>query len=208
MSGGLSALRRLRERSPARIETEERCQLCASPLAETHAHVVRLEARALLCTCEPCSILFGQKGAGGGKYRAVPRRYLHQPVALSPADWEALQIPVRLAFLFRNSALGHVVAFYPSPAGATESLLSLQGWMDLEARAPVLGQMEPDVEALLVRGEPNGDRLETFLVPIDACYELTGRVRRLWRGFDGGDEARSDLAAFFASIRARCEGRG
>ncbi|HET6982341.1 MAG TPA: DUF5947 family protein, partial [Myxococcaceae bacterium] len=71
--------------------------------------------------------------------------------------------------------------------------------------APLLGAMEPDVEALLVRGEPHGERLETFLVPIDACYELTGRVRRLWRGFDGGDEARAELARFFSALRARCE---
>jgi hypothetical protein len=206
VSGGLGALRRLREKPP--VDVQDRCQLCAAPLSEAHAHLVRLDPRALLCTCEPCSVLFGRSGSGGGKYRAVPRRYLHQPVQISPADWEALQIPVRLAFLFRNSALGQMVAFYPSPAGATESLLSLDGWRELEARAPVLGRMEPDVEALLVRGEPHGERLETFLVPIDACYELTGRMRRLWRGFDGGDEARSELATFFASLRARSGASG
>ena len=27
---------------------------------------------------------------------------------------------------------------------------------------------------------------ECFIVPIDACYELVGHLRRLWRGFDGG----------------------
>ena len=204
MSGGLGALRRLRERAP-RKEPEERCQLCATALTEPHAHLVRLDTRALLCTCPPCSVLFGQAGAGGGKFRAVPRRYLHQPVQLSIADWEALQIPVRMAFLFHNSTLGKLVAFYPSPAGATESLLSLDAWKDIQDRSTVLAGMEPDVEALLVRGEPHGDRLETFLVPIDACYELTGRVRRLWRGFDGGDEARSELAEFFTTLRTRCE---
>lgn len=200
---GLGSLRRLRHRP--RPEPEERCQLCAAPLGELHAHLVMLETRALLCTCPPCHLLFGQKGAGGGKYRAVPRRYRYQPVQLSPADWEALQIPVRMAFLFRNSTLGKTVAFYPSPAGATESLLALEPWKEIEARSPALQGMEPDVEALLVRGDPHGERLETFLVPIDACYELTGRVRRMWRGFDGGEEARSELARFFAGLRERCE---
>jgi len=203
VSSGLGTLRRLRERR--RGEPEERCQLCATPLGEKHPHLVRLDTRALLCACPPCSVLFGQKGAAGGKYRAVPQRYLHQPVTLSVADWETLQIPVRLAFLFRNSVAGKIVAFYPSPAGATESLLSLDAWKEIESRGPLLAQMEPDVEALLVRGDPHGERLETFLVPIDACYELTGRVRRLWRGFDGGDEARTELAEFFAQLRARCE---
>ena len=98
-----------------------------------------------------------------------------------------------------------MVAFYPSPAGATESLLALEAWKEIEARSPALEAMEPDVEALLVRGDADGERLETFLVPIDTCYELTGRVRRLWRGFDGGDEARGELARFFADLRGRCE---
>ena len=204
MSGGLASLRRLRERRLT-ADPEERCQLCASPIDETHPHLVRLDTRALLCCCPACHLLFGQKGAGGGKFRAVPQRYLHQPVQLSLADWEALQIPVRMAFLFHNSTLGKIVAFYPSPAGATESLLSLEAWREVEARAPLVAEMEPDVEALLVRGEPHGERLETFLVPIDTCYELTGRVRRLWRGFDGGDEARAELARFFAALRTRCE---
>lgn len=204
---GVAALRRLGQRR-ARLEREERCQLCASPLGEAHGHLVRVDTRALLCTCPPCHLLFGQKGAGGGKYRAVPRRYVHEPAQISPADWEALQIPVRMAFLFRNSSLGRTVAFYPSPAGATESLLALEAWREIEARSPALESMEPDVEALLVRGEPHGERLETFLVPIDTCYELTGRVRRLWRGFDGGDEARDELGRFFADLRARCEARG
>lgn len=201
---GVAALRRLGQRR-ARVEPEERCQLCAAPLGEAHAHLVRLDTRALLCTCPPCHLLFGQKGAGGGKYRGVPRRYVHEPVLISPVDWEALQIPVRMAFLFHNSSLGRMVAFYPSPAGATESLLALEAWREIEARSPALEAMEPDVEALLVRGDPHGERLETFLVPIDTCYELTGRVRRLWRGFDGGDEARDELARFFADLRARCE---
>ena len=131
---GLAALRRLRQRRP-RTEAEERCQLCAAPLGETHAHLVVVDTRALLCTCPPCHLLFGQKGAGGGKYRGVPQRYLHEPVQISPADWEALQIPVRMAFLFRNSSLGRMVAFYPSPAGATESLSRARG-LEGDRRGP------------------------------------------------------------------------
>lgn len=202
MSGGLASLRRLRERRPA-ASPEERCQLCASPIDETHPHLVRLDTRALLCSCPACHLLFGQKGAGGGKFRAVPQRYVHQPVQLSLADWEALQIPVRMAFLFRNSTLGKIVAFYPSPAGATESLLSLEAWQEVEARAPLLGAMEPDVEALLVRGEPHGERLETFLVPIDACYELVGLVRANWMGLQGGAQVWERIDEFFADCTER-----
>ena len=33
-------------------------------------------------------------------------------------------------------------------------------------------------------------------MPIDACYELAGRMRLQWRGFDGGAEARASIADF------------
>ena len=41
--------------------------------------------------------------------------------------WAAFQIPIGLAFLLRSSVTGAVVALYPSPAGATESELELDG---------------------------------------------------------------------------------
>jgi hypothetical protein len=41
------------------------------------------------------------------------------------------------------------------------------------------------------------------VVPIDACYELVGHLRRLWRGFDGGTEANAKLDSFFDNVRAR-----
>ena len=40
-------------------------------------------------------------------------------------------------------------------------------------------------------------------MPIDACYELVGELRRLWKGFDGGTEARDAMDAFFARLRER-----
>jgi hypothetical protein len=59
----------------------------------------------------------------------------------------------------------------------------------------------PDVEALLVNRTEAGP--ECFLVPIDACYELVGRVRRGWKGFDGGTEVWQDIGAFFDGLRER-----
>ena len=44
------------------------------------------------------------------------------------------------------------------------------------------------------------------LVPIDRCYELVGALRTAWRGFDGGQEARALLDAFFADL-ARAQHR-
>ena len=72
------------------------------------------------------------------------------------------------------------------------------------ARAdPRVGLLADDVEALLVR-VPESARIgqpQSYLVPIDACYEFVGRLRMLWRGFDGGQEAREFIDGFFAADR-------
>jgi hypothetical protein len=105
-----------------------------------------------------------------------------------------------MAFFFFNSMLGRIVAQYPSPAGATESLLDLSAWDAVTEASPLAREMVPDVEALIVRRSREGN--ESYLVPIDVCYELVGRIRMHWTGFDGGEEARQDITGFFARVRA------
>jgi hypothetical protein len=179
------------------------CELCASPIADAHGHLVDLQQRSLLCCCRPCTLLFTADGAGAGRYRAVPDRVLRDPdQQLTDAQWERLQVPVGMAFFFRNSATGDLTAFYPSPAGATESELPLDTWQDGLGRGRLAALMEPDVEAILVRRSDVG-RLDCYLVPIDACYELVGLVRLTWKGFDGGAEAHAAIDGFFARLLVR-----
>ena len=141
----------------------------------------------------------------GQRFRAAPDRWLNDPAfVIDDARWSALGVPVRLAFFLRHGDGGHWAALYPGPAGATESTLPLDAWNDLCAATPLCAAVEPDVEALLVAGDGHG-RYDCFLVPISACYELVGRVKRCWRGFDGGDEARRAVADFFERARARAE---
>jgi hypothetical protein len=205
MNDPLSVLQRFKEIQPRPVvRAGERCELCTEPIADEHGHLVDLEARTLLCACRGCYLLFSSEGAGGGHFTAVPDRYVAFPdFELSPQQWDSLQIPVSVAFFFVNSSLDRVAAFYPGPAGATESLLPLETWEELVASNPVLATMQPDVEAFLVRSDPGRDGNECFIVPIDSCYELVGQLRRLWRGFDGGREARDELDAFFGRVRAR-----
>lgn len=201
-----TGLRRFRE---PRAPDVARCELCAEPLgAADHGHVVNTESRALLCACGGCFLLFTQDAGTERRFRAVPRRYLYSPsFRLSAADWEELQIPVRTAFFFRNSALGQVAAFYPSPGGATESLLPLDTWDRVLAANPELPAALPDVEAHLVDRRRDGG-FACHLVPIDACYELVGLVRLRWKGFDGGQEAWEAIDGFFAELRRRAETGG
>lgn len=171
--------------------------MCGGPIASEHGHVVDLHNRALLCTCRPCGLLFTRPESGGGRFRAVPERYLTDPAhPLSVAEWEQLGIPVRAAFFLRGAEGTN--AFYPSPAGATECELDLREWAELSESHPLLATAEQDVEAILIRaGE---DAVECYLVPIDECYLLVGIVRQYWSGFDGGPEAREHIDAFFARI--------
>ncbi|MFF8357995.1 DUF5947 family protein, partial [Streptomyces chartreusis] len=165
-------------------------------------HLVDTEQRALVCACGACALLMQQPGAAAGRVRAVPARYLTDPGhRLDERAWEALRIPVGVVFFFRNAALDRLVALYPSPAGATESELEPAAFDEVLGGSRLAALLEPDVEALLLRRD--GDTFECHLVPIDVCYELVGRMRLLWQGFDGGAEARAALDAFFDDVRSR-----
>lgn len=175
----------------------ERCEMCATPVPHEHPHLVHVTDRRLLCTCGPCGFLFDNPGAGAGDYRRVPDRYLVDPgFRLSDGQWDEMQIPVGMAFFLHNSARDAMVACYPSPAGATESELPSDRWSRV---IPLVAELVPDVEAILVRRDPP----TCLLVPIDACYRLVGLVRLHWRGFDGGGEARAAIDGFFDEVTAR-----
>lgn len=197
-----SVLERLARRAP-RSRAGERCEMCATPIADEHVHVVDVHARGLLCVCRPCYLLFTPEGAGHDHYRAVPDRVLALGRdTIVPQLWDRLEIPVSVAFFFHNSPLGRVVGLYPGPGGATESELSLAAWDELREVAEPLSQMEPDVEALLVRSEPTG-ATEAYLVPIDTCYDLTGRLRAEWQGIEGGAAVGRILDDTFAELAGR-----
>jgi hypothetical protein len=204
MTSPYDVLARIRSDRAAPEPAGERCEMCSETIPDEHQHVVNVAARQLMCACRACYLLFTDHTAEL-RYRAVPDRYLSFPdFALDRRAWEALQIPVGVAFFFTNSALGRTVAFYPGPAGATESELDLDAWKAIGGADPRVALLTDDVEALLVRvpDTENADP-QSYLVPIDACYEFVGRLRMLWRGFDGGQEARAFIDDFFSRVAAR-----
>jgi hypothetical protein len=179
----------------------ERCELCTTRLAQEHSHLLERSTRQILCSCEPCAVLFS--GQNSSRYLRIPRRpQLLVDFQMSDLEWEGLMLPINLAFFYRDAAAERVVAMYPSPAGATESLLSFESWVDIVARNPKLRTMEPDVQALLVNRM--GASKDYFLVPIDECYRLVGLIRTHWRGLSGGNEVWKQMREFFSDLKRRC----
>ena len=126
------------------------CDMCAEPITSDHRHVVDIQSRQLMCTCRGCGCcsLPRRRTSAIAQCRTVICRF---PTLSSPKPAGTLDIPVGLAFFFSSSVLGRVVAFYPGPAGVTESELGLAAWTEVLEANPELGVLSDDVEALLVR---------------------------------------------------------
>ena len=180
----------------------ERCALCSAPLAERHPHLVEPAERRLICACDGCALLFD--GPGSKRYRRVPRRVRSLPDLVMPErSWDALQLPINLAFFFRSTPADRVVALYPSPAGATESPVAAEAWDALLVDNPKLRDLEPDVEGLLVNRI--GEARDHYRAGIDHCYRLVGLIRRHWRGFSGGAMVWGQIAGFFDELREQAD---
>ncbi len=142
---GFEVLRRFaKRRTPV-----ERCDLCGVEVAPIHDHLIDPAERRLACACGACAVLFSAQA--GTRYKRVPHDVIAlDELTISASQWEALRLPIDLAFFYDSTPQGRVVACYPSPAGATESLLELESWEEIRGEHPVLHDLQPDVQALLV----------------------------------------------------------
>ena len=176
----------------------ERCDLCSLELAPEHPHLIDPKTRQISCACDPCAILFSDQS--DKKFRRVPRQAKYLPdFQMSDLQWNSLMLPIQLAFFFKSSTDEKVIALYPSPAGAMESLLTLESWEEIENENPILQKMEADVEALLVnRVKENRDY---FIAPIDQCFKLVGLLRSKWTGLSGGTETWEEIGKFFDELK-------
>jgi len=107
-------------------------------------------------------------------------------------------LPIEMAFFQNNTIAGRVIAYYPSPAGCTESLLDLSAWGDIVSANPILAELAPDIETLLVNR--TGALPDYYVAPIDQCYKLAGIIRVHWQGLSGGEMVWEKIAEFFESL--------
>ena len=166
------------------------CELCSAGTGERHPHLFEVESRTVVCACAACATLLE---GGARRFRPIPQR-ARAVGRIDDAVWEALALPVHLVFFVRSSTAERVIALYPSPAGATESLLPLGAWDDLVRDLPELDSMQPDVEALLVHRV--GAARDHLIVPIDRCYALVGLVRARRGAILGGEALAGVVRAF------------
>lgn len=184
----------------ARTPPQERCDLCGTTVPSDHRHLLQLVERQIVCACEACWAL----RSGDAEFRPTGMRTVWLENFDCPDEvWGGFQIPIGLAFFMRSSIADParpVVAFYPSPAGATESELTLEAWDALVQRNPVL-DLEPDAEALVVNRLV--DPHQHLIAPIDDCYALVGLIKSRWEGISGGNALKEAVPAFFDSMRRR-----
>src|ERR1700741_925009 len=125
----IGTLRRFRQTRTV----EERCELCSAGLSPNHRHLLEISNSRIVCTCDPCALRF--QDDVGGHFTLIPRDIWDLPqFSLSDLEWENLALPINLAFFFYSSPEKKMKAFYPSPAGATESLVPLAAWNSLAER--------------------------------------------------------------------------
>ncbi len=158
-----------------------------------------MATRRIVCSCDPCALRF--ESVLDGKFKLIPRDARPLPdFQMTDLEWEGLSLPISLAFFFYDTPNKKMAAYYPSPAGATESLLPLTAWEALMVANPNLRDMQPDVETLLVNRV--NDHRDYFLAPIDVCFELVGLIRVHWRGLSGGDEVWQEIDKYFARLKS------
>jgi Fe-S cluster biogenesis protein NfuA len=183
--------------SPA---SEERCDLCGTTVPEDHRHLLNLVEHRIACVCESCWAL----RSGDAEYRPTGGRTLWLGELELPDEvWASFQIPIGLAFFMESSVAGCVVALYPSPGGATESELHFSSWRRAVELNPILADLEPDVEALIVNRL--SDPPAYAIAPIDRCYALTGTVKVNWEGLSGGPRVGEAVSGFFDELRAQAD---
>lgn len=190
-----ATLRRFAGRRTVKLE---HCELCGTPIAAEHDHLLPADRRELLCACRSCALLFESNDTP--RFRRVPHfvRKL-EDFQITDAQWDGLGLPINLAFFYRHGDAEHVTAVYPGPAGGIEAQPSLDAWSDLAAANIELQTMSPDVEALLVNRL--GAARDYFHVSIDVCFQLVGTIRLHWRGLSGDAEVWKRVAQAFRDLR-------
>ena len=189
--------------------TDERCDLCKTPLAGEHPHLVDSRSRRLFCAC------------------ASVRAAVRPPRRLGRAASSAFRPSAAACATCASAPIsGSGSRSRCGSRSSSRTARSNGRWRSIPARpAPPSrccrsrrGARSSPRTPCSARSSPTSRRCccatatarppECYLVPIDVCYALTGTVRRSWKGFEGGVEAWREIERFFADLAASSARRG
>jgi hypothetical protein len=178
----------------------ERCDMCSIALGSDHPHLVEPATRRLICACPACAVLFSSSANKNiEEYRRMVRAL--PDFEMTDAQWEGLMIPINMAFFFQSSAAGKVIVLYPSPAGATESLLDFDSWQAIVQTNPQLQRMNQTLKLCLLIGSRKPPTTSSF--QSTSVTSSVGLIRTKWKGLSGGVEVWEAINDFFAVLRNR-----
>ena len=202
----LAVLRRIR-RDAARCREPragERCELCAEPIRRSTT-ISSTSSSATSCAraaAAGCSSRRRAPAAGtSGRCRTVRR--VPRPAAVAGPVGRAADPGERGVLLRELDARSRRRVLSRAPRARPSRCSRSTRGTSSPPRTPSWPRSSPTSRRSSCALDERRPRASAILVPIDACYELVGRLRTLWRGFDGGQEAHDALDAFFDDVRAR-----
>ena len=93
----------------------------------------------------------------------------------------------------------YVADMLPDDEHRLKTTSSFETWNRLADMNPVLRDLEPDAEALIVNRM--SDPPVFAIAPIDRCYMLVGIVKSAWEGISGGAGLESAIDGYFEELR-------
>ena len=161
----------------------------AAPSAAEHRHLVDIAERSLRCSC--VAVRAPVPAAGAALSRGA------RSLAARPGASRSTSAPGRRCRSrcgWRSSSVSRAAPAEPALGGV---LSRARRRHRVDARRSTPGRSWPPRCRSRPPSSPTSRRCSSpatataastaMLVPVAACYELVGRVKRCWRGFDGGD---------------------
>ena len=126
-------LRQFTRSRSAASRAVEHCELCSAGLASRPSPPCRTRHAPDPLRLRRLRLALRRNGKIEVQAR-LPQFPVSPNFEMTDGQWESLMIPINMAFLFRSSLENRIVALYPSPAGAVESLLPLDAWAEIAER--------------------------------------------------------------------------
>ena len=162
------------------------CRFCSSALDSPPNPLFEVATQRVLFACNPCASRFEKRS--GGPFKLIPRSTRQiEDFRMPEVPWQTYDLPGNVTFVFYCTAAAKLLSVCKVAAGTVDLTVPREVWKAIIEANPVLEEMRPDVEGLLIIH--TGDSREYFIAPIDVCYNLI--KTRPSTSHDGLEEAKN-----------------